>query len=84
MVNSFFCQGKRCSWHYHKLKMKLLLHGKMLLYYGDYFDLAKNILEGDTFHTSVDRTSNGGIEPELFEFSTQHFEDDSYRVIKGD
>jgi hypothetical protein len=21
---------------------------------------------------------------ELFEFSTQHFEDDSYRIIKGD
>ena len=62
----------------------------MLLYYGDSDDLnsAKDrILEpGDKFHIYRGlRHQMVAVEPsELFEFSTQHFEDDSYRVIKGD
>ena len=33
----FFEEGKRCSWHYHKLKDETfyLQSGKLLLYYGD-------------------------------------------------
>ena len=61
----------------------------MLLYYGesDDLNLAKDrILEpGDKFHIYRGlRHQMVAVEPsELFEFSTQHFEDDSYRVIKG-
>ena len=88
----FFEEGKRCSWHYHKLKDETfyLQSGKMLLYYGDSDDLnlAKDrILEpGDKFHIYRGlRHQMVAVYPsELFEFSTQHFEDDSYRVIKCD
>ena len=88
----YFVKGKRCSWHYHKLKDETfyLQSGKMLLYYGDSDDLnlAKDrILEpGDKFQIYRGlRHQMVAVEPsELFEFSTQHFEDDSYRVIKGD
>ena len=39
----FFDEGKRCSWHYHKLKDETfyLQSGRILLYYGDTDDLAK-------------------------------------------
>ena len=88
----FFNEGKRCSWHYHKLKDETfyLQSGRILLYYGDSDDLAKAkdcILEpGDKFHIYRGlRHQMIAVEPsELFEFSTEHFDEDSYRVIKGD
>ena len=88
----FFEKNKRCSWHYHKLKDETfyLQSGKILLFYGDSDDLntAKNIVlePGDKFHIYRGlRHQMVAVEAsELFEFSTQHFEDDSYRVIKGD
>ena len=52
----FFNEGKRCSWHYHKLKDETfyLQSGKILLYYGDTdnLDEAKDIIlePGDKFH----------------------------------
>ena len=52
----FFNEGKRCSWHYHKVKDETfyLQSGRILLYYGDSDDLAEArdvILEpGDKFH----------------------------------
>ena len=41
---------------------------------------------GDVFEVPVGRRHQMiALEDcELFEFSTQHFEDDSYRVVKGD
>ena len=88
----FFEKNKRCSWHYHKLKDETfyLQSGKILLFYGDSDDLntATNIVlePGDKFHIYRGlRHQMVAVEAsELFEFSTQHFEDDSYRVIKGD
>jgi quercetin dioxygenase-like cupin family protein len=88
----FFEHGKRCSWHYHKQKDETfyLQSGRILLYYGDNDSLssAKDLIinPGDKFHVYRGlRHQMIGIEDsELFEFSTQHFEDDSYRVIKGD
>ena len=62
----------------------------MLLYYGDNdnLDEAKDLIlePGDKFHIYRGlRHQMVAIAPsELFEFSTQHFDDDSYRVIKGD
>jgi quercetin dioxygenase-like cupin family protein len=88
----FFEKGKRCSWHYHKLKDETfyLQSGKLLLYYGenDSLDGANDIVltPGDKFHIYRGlRHQMIAIEPsELFEFSTQHFEEDSYRILKGD
>ena len=40
------------------------------------------------FSTAIGQIKNFYVNPvedsELFEFSTQHFEDDSYRAVKGD
>ena len=59
----FFNEGKRCSWHYHKVKDETfyLQSGRILLYYGDSDDLAEArdvILEpGDKFHICLLYTS---------------------------
>tara|TARA_B100000427_G_scaffold318871_1_gene316510 strand:+ start:561 stop:917 length:357 start_codon:yes stop_codon:yes gene_type:complete len=88
----FFEKGKQCSWHYHKLKDEVfyLQSGKLLVRYGDDEDIAKAkelILEpGDGFYVYIGlRHQMYAIEEsELFEFSTQHFDEDSYRIQKGD
>ena len=88
----FLNEGKRCSWHYHKLKDETfyLQSGKILLYYGDTdnLDEAKDIIlePGDKFHVYRGlRHQMIAIEDsELFEFSTEHFDEDSIRVKKGD
>ena len=52
----FFNKGKRCSWHYHKIKDETfyLQSGSILLFYGDTDSLedAKTLLlePGDKFH----------------------------------
>ena len=88
----FFEKGKRCSWHYHKLKDEVfyLQSGKMLIKYGDDDNLDNAneliLMPGQNFWV------NRGLrhqmialeDSELFEFSTQHFDSDSYRVQKGD
>jgi hypothetical protein len=74
----FFEKGKRCSYHYHKLKTETfyLQDGKMLIMHGD----SDNYGEAkETLLQMVALTDCN-----LFEFSTQHFEEDSYRVLKGD
>ena len=88
----FFKKGKRCSWHYHKTKDEVfyIQSGKILVKYSDNDDLdnAKEIvlLKGDNFHvyTGLRHQMIALEDTELFEFSTQHFDEDSYRIIKGD
>ena len=88
----YFVKGKKCSFHYHKLKDETfyLQSGKILLTYGDTDDIneaSQIILEkGDKFHIYRElRHQMLALEDtELFEFSTQHFDEDSYRVIQGD
>jgi len=88
----FFEKGKKCSWHYHKIKDEVfyLQSGKLLVKYSDADDLAKaneKVLEpGQNFHIYIGlRHQMIALEDsELFEFSTQHFDEDSYRIIKGD
>lgn len=88
----FFLEGKKCSWHYHKVKDETfyLQSGKILLFYGNEDDLGlakTKILEpGDNFHIPIGLRHQmvAIIDSELFEFSTQHFDSDSVRVIKGD
>jgi len=88
----YFVKGKRCSWHYHILKDETfyIQSGKVLLKYNDLdeIDDAKEIIlgPGDKFH--IYRGLRHQIfaleDTELFEFSTQHFDTDSIRVIPGD
>jgi quercetin dioxygenase-like cupin family protein len=88
----YFVKGKKCSWHFHKLKDEVfyLQSGKILLKYYDEDDIAlahEVILnKGDMFHVyrGLRHQMIALEDTELFEFSTQHFDEDSYRIIKGD
>jgi len=88
----YFVKGKRCSWHYHVLKDEVfyIQSGKMLVKYSDDDDLkmAKELIleRGDNFHVyrGLRHQMIALEDSELFEFSTEHFDEDSYRIIKGD
>ena len=88
----FFEKGKGCSFHYHKNKSETfyLQSGMILLKYsyGDTLDDAAEVIltSGDTFEVPIMLRHRMFAlkDSELFEFSTQHFEDDSYRIVKGD
>ena len=88
----YFAKDKRCSWHYHKLKDEVfyIQSGKIKVLYSEEDDLssAKEVIlePGDNFHVyrGLRHQMIALIDTELFEFSTQHFDSDSYRIIKGD
>ena len=90
----FFVRDKRCSWHYHKLKDETFYvqSGKIEMTYGFSDDMSseKNrqiVLEsGDTFYIPIGlrHQAKAILDSNVFEFSTTHFDDDSYRLIKGD
>ena len=73
----YFVKGKKCSWHYHKIKDEVfyIQSGKILVRYSHQDDLNKanvTILEaGDNFHVSIGlRHQMEALEDtELFEFS---------------
>jgi quercetin dioxygenase-like cupin family protein len=88
-------EGKHCSLHYHKLKTETFYvatgHLRMEL-----TDLASatqdppairevfEMREGDTLLLlpgMVHRFTGLAPETQIFEFSTQHFDDDSYRIV---
>jgi len=86
----FFKKDKSCSWHYHKLKDETFyVHkGRLEVRYGmsnNKFDLNTNVVvleAGDTFHVPVGmrHQMTGLTDVEMFEFSTQHFDEDSIRI----
>ena len=88
----YFAKDKKCSWHYHRLKDEVfyIQSGKVLVKFsdGDDIDKAEEVIlnKGDNFH--VYRGLRHRIiaieDTELFEFSTQHFDSDSYRIERGD
>tara|TARA_R110000824_G_scaffold87273_1_gene215216 strand:- start:1250 stop:1609 length:360 start_codon:yes stop_codon:yes gene_type:complete len=88
----YFVKDKRCSWHYHKLKDEVFYvqSGKIKVYFSEKDNIqnaASIVLEkGDNFHVPRGlRHQMVALEDtELFEFSTQHFDSDSYRIEKGD
>tara|TARA_R110002167_G_scaffold123973_1_gene303144 strand:- start:398 stop:757 length:360 start_codon:yes stop_codon:yes gene_type:complete len=88
----YFAKDKKCSWHYHKIKDEVfyIQSGKILVKYSDSDDIndAKEIIleKGDNFHvyTGLRHQMIALRDTELFEFSTQHLDSDSYRLIKGD
>ena len=88
----YFVKDKKCSWHYHKLKDEVFYvqSGKILVKYsdGDFIEESDSLVltPGDNFH--VYRGLRHRIialeDSEVFEFSTQHFDEDSHRIEKGD
>ena len=90
----FFKKGKKCSWHYHDLKDETFyIHsGELSVQYGSSDDKSPEntctviLRAGDTFYVPVGmrHQMTGITDVEMFEFSTQHFDEDSIRVEKGD
>ena len=88
----YFVKNKRCSWHFHKIKDEVFYvqSGRLLVKYSHEDDLERareTVLEqGDSFHVPVGLRHQmiALQDTEMFEFSTQHLDEDSYRVIKGD
>tara|TARA_Y100000034_G_C6885849_1_gene406746 strand:- start:158 stop:517 length:360 start_codon:yes stop_codon:yes gene_type:complete len=88
----FFNKGKRCSWHFHKIKDEVfyLQSGKLMVKYSnqDNIEEAEEVVltAGENFHvyTGLRHQMIALEDSELFEFSTQHFDSDSYRILKGD
>jgi mannose-6-phosphate isomerase-like protein (cupin superfamily) len=88
----FFKKGKKCSWHYHILKDEVfyLQSGSLLVRHSDEDDItgAREFVmnPGQCFHIyrGLRHQMEALEDSELFEFSTQHFDSDSHRIIKGD
>ena len=88
----FFAQGKKCSWHYHRKKDEVFYvqSGAVEVTFGwdDDINKADSLLltEGEKFHVPAGlRHQMFALkDTELFEFSTEHFDEDSYRIIQGD
>ena len=88
----FFEKGKKCSWHYHKIKDEVfyLQTGKLVVKFSGNDDLEKAeeiiLNPGENFHvyTGLRHQMIALEDTELFEFSTQHYDSDSHRIEKGD
>jgi len=88
----FIAKGKQCSWHFHKKKDEVFYvqSGKIKLLYSwdDNLELAnvKFLDKGDKFHVPIGLRHRMYAldDTELFEFSTEHFDEDSNRIIPGD
>jgi mannose-6-phosphate isomerase-like protein (cupin superfamily) len=88
----FILNGKKLSWHYHKLKDEVMFvqSGKIIINFGYDEDESKSesitLSVGDSFHIPVGliHRITGLEDSEIFEFSTQHFDEDSYRITQGD
>ncbi len=85
-------KGRRCSLHYHKLKTEsFYLHkGRLKIRVKDSADSDRldefEISPGDCMDVAPGfvHQMEALEDSELFEFSTQHFDTDSYRLVKGD
>jgi mannose-6-phosphate isomerase-like protein (cupin superfamily) len=88
----YIVKDRKCSWHYHKVKDETfyIQSGKIVLYYGQHDDIKMStsiiLNKGHHFHipTGLKHQMCAIEDTELFEFSTQHFDDDSIRLQKGD
>ena len=85
-------KGKKLSWHYHKIKDEVMYvqSGCISILFGndENIDNAKETIlnAGDSFHIPVGliHRITAIDDSDVFEFSTQHFDEDSYRIEKGD
>jgi len=82
--------GKRCSLHFHRKKTETFyIHSgkvKMELKYPDGAEETLVLKPGDSVHLPAGTWHRyTGIEDsEIFEFSTQHFDEDTVRLRPGD
>ncbi len=90
-----FNSGKKFSVHYHKLKDEtfFVLKGKFEALFANSWEDYSNgqiqkteLKEGDVVYIWQGRVHQLKAleESEIIEFSTQHFEEDSYRIERGD
>jgi mannose-6-phosphate isomerase-like protein (cupin superfamily) len=88
----FIAKDRKCSWHYHKLKKETFYvqQGELHVFYGWDDDpvTSEHVLlkPGDVFHvpTGLRHQMRAETDTHLFEFSTEHFDEDSIRILKGD
>ena len=85
----FFSKGKKCSLHYHKLKHETFyVQSGSLKCTFIYGDNTENVMfsPGDVkeIHPGLIHQMEAIEDTVMFEFSTQHFDEDSYRLQKGD
>ena len=88
----FFEEHKRCSFHYHELKDETFYvqSGSVVVRFSFEDDLlsahTRVLEEGDRMHIPPGMRHQivAMEDTELFEFSTQHFDEDSYRIVRGD
>lgn len=88
----YFNKGKKCSWHYHEIKDEtfFIQEGLFIVLTSENDDIEsatrRYMKPGDSLHVTPGlRHQMIALEDSiLYEFSTQHFDDDSYRIIKGD
>ena len=77
-------KGYRCSYHYHKIKDETfyILKGVVLM---ELEEKEFVMDEGSVMHipTGAKHRFTGFTNAEILEISTQHFEDDSYRLVLG-
>jgi mannose-6-phosphate isomerase-like protein (cupin superfamily) len=84
--------GKKFSWHYHKIKDETfyIRKGRVKLLYGWDHDIERAIElvlgPDDSFHVEPGCVHQliALEDSDVFEFSTHHMDEDSYRIIKGD
>tara|TARA_R100000951_G_scaffold50728_3_gene42819 strand:- start:720 stop:1166 length:447 start_codon:yes stop_codon:yes gene_type:complete len=87
----FLAKDKCCSWHYHKLKDEVfyIQRGRVVIQFSYKEDIntagSVELGPGDKFYVPVGliHRINAVEDTELFEFSTEHSDSDSYRVEKG-
>ena len=87
----FVKKGKKCSWHYHqKDETFFVISGKLHVAYSTEDNLENAceiiLMPGDAFHVSpgLRHRFTGLLDTEFTEFSTQHSDEDTVRIIKGD
>ena len=87
-----FNKGKKCSWHYHKIKQETfyIQKGKLKIWYSLDDDISKAkeliMIPGQKFEVAVGLRHQmlALEETDMFEFSTTHSESDSIRITRGD
>src|SRR5436190_16983419 len=99
IVNKDYCgkllhfhKGRRCSWHYHRLKDEVfyLQAGRLLVRFGhgDHPATASSLLllPGMSFEVppGLRHRMEAQEDSDLFEFFTHHDEGDSIRLVRGD
>ena len=85
-------RDRKLSWHYHKLKDEVMYvqSGMISILFGYDEDITKAdevvLTAGDSFHIPVGMIHRiiAHETSEIIEFSTQHFDEDSIRIEKGD